>query len=263
MPEQGDQHAVKRRAVLRQLAGAGMLAVSGTVLVACGARDQLAVGTAANRTTVPTTADTAAITVSGAPSMPRPTVSPTAAAQAGPLPARSPSTGSPPAPTPQATAVALAQGAAVWESAVQGTKGTIVPLLRPTVLPAGIATVRLLRAESGLFDVEYSGPGQRLRVSVGQLNPPPGVGQVPLLVRGQRVALVLHPPGSPDGSDWLTWREPGRWLPPDGWSAEPFVEYFVFANGLSPAEVQQVLASLTSVAPPPPSATPRNGHKHS
>jgi hypothetical protein len=172
------------------------------------------------------------------------------------LPAVSATTGSPPAPTPQETAVALAQGAAVWQSVVRATKGTIVPLLRPTVLPAGIATVGLLRAESGMFDVDYTGPGKRLRISVGQLNPPPGAGETPVVVRGQHVALVLHPADVPEGSDWLTWREPGHWQPFGAAPPEPFVEYFVFVQGVGPAEVQQVLTSLTPLPLPGRSATP-------
>jgi hypothetical protein len=254
--EQGDRRVVNRRSLIGRIAGAGMLAIGGTVLVACGAGDQLAGATATNTTTVPTTAGTAASTVLGAPPTPRPTAPPTATARAGPLPAVSPSTESPPAPTPQATAVALAGQAAVWETVVQATKGTIVPLLRPTVLPDGIAAVRLLRAESGLFDVEYSGPGQRVRVSVGQLNPPPGAGEAPVVVRGQHVALVLHPADVPEASDWLTWREPGHWQPFGAASPEPFVEYFVFVRGVGPAEVQQVLASLAPLPLPGPPATP-------
>jgi hypothetical protein len=133
-----------------------------------------------------------------------------------------------------------------------------VPVLKPTVLPVGFRTVQLLTVQPGMFAVEYRGPGKLLRVSVGQLNPPPGAGEVSVLVRGQHVALVLHPTDVPEGSDWVTWREPGHWQTFGLASPEPFVEYFVFAQGLTPADVQQVLASLVSMALPkqPESSSP-------
>ncbi|MGI8916519.1 MAG: hypothetical protein ACR2JY_22565 [Chloroflexota bacterium] len=175
-------------------------------------------------------------------------------------PSQTPAATIQPAISSAASTQVPAQDDAVWAAVVRGIGQTIAPLLKPTVLPVGMTTVQLLSVHPGAFRVVYQGSGKRLEVSVGQLNPPPGAGQVVLSVGGQRVALVLHLPDSPDGSDWLTWREPGRWVPFGMTTAEPFIEYFIFAIGISPAVVQQVLAGLALVPLPAPSASPTNGN---
>ena len=145
-------------------------------------------------------------------------------------------------------AVPVAQQALLWDAVARVTAVTISPLLQPTAPPPGMETIRVLGAAPGSFSVEYRGPGKRLRLSVGKLNPPlPSGRSAPILVRGQRVSLALHDPAAPEVPDWLTWREPGRWQPYGNATVEPAVEYFLMAQGLAPDEVQWVADTL---APP-------------
>ncbi|MGI8913163.1 MAG: hypothetical protein ACR2JY_05120, partial [Chloroflexota bacterium] len=103
----------------------------------------------------------------------------------------------------------------------------------------------VLSAMPGAFSVEYRGPGKRLQIGVGKLNPPLPSGQsAPILVRGQHVSLALHDPVAPQTLDWLSWREPGHWQPYGDATVENVVEYFLFVQGMTPVAVQQVASSL-------------------
>ena len=144
----------------------------------------------------------------------------------------------------------------VWDEVVRQNGQDVSPLLKPSALPAGLDTVRLLSGGHGraTFRVVYSGTGKRFEVSVGKLNPAfskvAGASQQQVTVRGQRATVQVDAAGavdagaSPTPHVWLTWREPGRWAIPALPNPEGAVEYFIFAHGVSAEEVLRTAESL-------------------
>ncbi len=160
-------------------------------------------------------------------------------------------------PTPGATTppdpalVPLSQADAIWSQVVQTINGGIDPILKPTQLPEGVDSVRIVRAyavDSGdhvpaVFDVQYSGPGARLDIVVGLMSPSlcgSGCTQRQVTVRGQQATEQVN--DAVQGHISLWWREPGTWN--EASSQPPVIQYWVFAQGLSADQVEQVVGSL-------------------
>ncbi len=173
-------------------------------------------------------------------------------------------------PSPTATdspvALPLNQEANVWSQVAQAVDGGIDPILKPGQLPDGLQAIRLVTAyppdsansNPATFAVEYTGPGKQLDISVGQLNLSEcaaGCTQSQITIRGQRATLQVNGPnGDPPNFVWLWWSEPGTWRGASG--HPPGIEYWVFAHGLSAAEVQQIAASMIQQISPTATATP-------
>ena len=161
--------------------------------------------------------------------------------------------------TPSATTVApasvpLSQSDAVWSKVVQTINGGIDPILRPSQLPDGFDTVKLVSitpadgpsAGPASFDVQYSGPNKQLDIVVGMMNTPlcgSGCTQSQITLRGQQATEQVN--DAIPGHISLWWREPGTWA--GTVDQRPWIEYYVFSQGLTTDEVEQVAASLVTV----------------
>ncbi|HET7037733.1 MAG TPA: zf-HC2 domain-containing protein [Thermomicrobiaceae bacterium] len=159
----------------------------------------------------------------------------------------------PGSPAPSPTPAPLAQADAVWTAVARGVGDTINPVLRPSFVPAGLQTLQAEALAPGTFNVVYSGPGTYLRIGVAGWNPPlcgDGCSQSQISVRGQPATLQVNDASAyPANYVWLWWSEPGSWTMP-GLNQPQGIDYLISAQGLTPAEVQQVAASLVAFSAP-------------
>ena len=162
-----------------------------------------------------------------------------------------------PSPTSIATPamLPLSQEDSVWRQVMQAVNTGIDPILKPAHLPNGIDSIQIVSAhaaDSGnnipaVFDVQYAGPGKRLDIVVGVLSPSlcgSGCTQSQIAVRGRQATLQVN--DAVPGHMSLWWSEPGMWKSATG--QPPGIAYWIFAQGLSSDDVQQVAASLTPQA---------------
>ncbi len=111
---------------------------------------------------------------------------------------------------------------------IAGTGQSISPLLKPRSLPVGFADARVVQADPGAFNVEYTGSGLRLSIGVGAFNPPPpgpdGYRRQ-IEVNGWPATLQIESARTPSQRVMIWWNEQnGTWLLPGtaGGSACPF-----------------------------------------
>lgn len=156
-------------------------------------------------------------------------------------------------PTPQPIATA---DDAVWRAIAADTEANLRPLLRPPVLPDGLATVLDMRLPNkptpGLFGVEYRGPEELLVIAAGPLNPPPPAvtgHQERVLLRGREAVLNVQDDANPTSASWVWWNESGMWKPEGALSAGPSVLYYVRVEGMTPEELLALVEGLRPWTP--------------
>ncbi len=136
----------------------------------------------------------------------------------------------------------------VWDFVRQWQGANISPILRPAVLPPGLDTLTIgqvpAKVDPYFLFVTYAGPGKQLSIEAGGINPDYGDSQQMVTVRGHDAALAI----SSDGV-WVSWTEPGIWVPDDRSPAYDHIKYGVFARGLTQQELLQVAESMTPLGP--------------
>lgn len=152
--------------------------------------------------------------------------------------------------------VPLGQENAIWDQVTSVLGNSINPILNPTSVTDGFDTVRLVSimpagpghgGGTPSFDVQYTGSNKRLDIVVGEENPSlcgSGCTQSAITVRGQQATLQVNDAGSGHISLW--WREPGIWKGSVG--QPPGIAYWIFAQGLTSDQVQQIANSLTTMS---------------
>ena len=156
--------------------------------------------------------------------------------------------------TPTPAPVPFSQADAIWSQVVRTINGGIDPILKPSQLPDGFDSVKLVSIAPAdvsyngppSFDVEYSGPDVQLDIVVGMLAPSlcgSGCTQSQITLRGQQATIQVNDAVQGHISRW--WREPGTWN--EASSEPPVIQYWVFAQGLSADQVEQVVESMNPV----------------
>jgi len=88
-----------------------------------------------------------------------------------------------------------------------------------------------------------------LSIQAGGINPSSGEPghQRPVKVRGQDGVLASDPSGTPLGTVWVWWEEPGRWTPTEGAMPVGHVRYALWGKGISEDELLTIADSLVRV----------------